>query len=244
MCNSVQTTVMPTAARLTQTRRPLIIGTQHPSVSGGVRTLLRAFSHWAREEPALAPALAYGPAYQSDSVNSGPCSLLRGRLRPRIRRESWEGLPASCVGRFLPGLECLHGVGSRALWNQLLEPVEMHQVICGYAVTGVPQALSGRRFVAWVATSMDGDKRARLHQFDPIRRIAHRLQYRALIRLERLVLERAAWVFALSPHTQSELLERGASRERTSVLSCPVDLEAYTPARGTHTTHHPVDGSP
>src|SRR5262249_46473899 len=156
-----------------------------------------------------------------DPVNAGPLSFLRGRWGPKARPESWEALPATCVGRFLPALESLGGLGNRPLWRRLLETAEMHQVICGYAVTGVPQALSGKPFVAWVATSMDGDKRARLRSFDLVRRLAHRFQYRLLLRQERLVLERAAWVFALSPHTHEELLERGADPGRLSVLPCP-----------------------
>jgi glycosyltransferase involved in cell wall biosynthesis len=210
---------------------PLLIGTQNPALGGGVLTLVRAFIRWARQEPGLAPALAYGPAHWSDPSNAGPLSFLRGQCRPRIRQETWQGLPAACVGRFLPALESLHGLGSKRLWQQMLGPVQLHQVICGYAVTGVPQALSGKPFVAWVATSMDGDKRARLRHFDPLRRIAHSLQYPALERLERLVLKRAAWVFALSPHTQEELLQRGAVPGRTTVLPCPVDTDQFTPAQ-------------
>ncbi len=209
---------------------PLLIATQHPALGGGVLALLRAFTRWACAEPGLAPALAYGPAHHWDPVNAGLLSPLRGECRPRLRRESWGALPATCVGRFLPALESLHGLGSQALWRRLLRPDELHQVICGYAVTGVPHALAGRRFVAWVATSMDGDKRARLRHGDRLRRVAQALQYPALLRLERLVLQRAAWVFALSPHTREELLERGATPERTSVLPCPVDTEVFTPA--------------
>jgi glycosyltransferase involved in cell wall biosynthesis len=124
----------------------------------------------------------------------------------------------------------MHGVGNQHLWRRLLAPIDLHQVICGYAVTGVPQALSGQPFVAWVASSMDGDKRARLQHFDPLRRVVHTLQHPALLRLERFVLQRASWVFALSPYTLQELLQRGASPERTSVLPCPVDTDVFTPA--------------
>jgi glycosyltransferase involved in cell wall biosynthesis len=195
-----------------------------------VCVLLRAFVRWASEEPAIQPSLAYGPAQHNDPINAGLFSLLRGRCRPRVRRERWEGLPATCVGRFLPALESMRGLGNQALWRRVMDSFELHQVICGYAVTGVPQALSGKRYVAWVASSMDGDKRARLRQSGPVRRLAHHIQYRALLRLERLVLERATWVFALSPHTRDELIERGAAPERASVLSCPVDAELFTPA--------------
>ncbi len=113
---------------------------------------------------------------------------------------------------------------------RLLEPVDLHQVVCGYALTGLPQALSGKPFVAWVATSMDGDKQARLPHLDTARRIGHHLQYATLLRLEKLVLKRASWVFALSPHTRVELLDRGASAERISVLPCPVDTSIFTPS--------------
>jgi glycosyltransferase involved in cell wall biosynthesis len=202
----------------------LLIGTQHPSFGGGVLTLARAFLDWVRSRPNLSPALAYTTLARGDPANG---ALLR---RPHVVAETWEGVPASCVGRRIRGVEALATWGSRRLWQDVLDPFDLHQVICGYAVTGLPQALSGKRYVVWVASSMDGDKRARLERGGLLRRLAHRVQRPALLRQERFVLERAAHVLALSPRTEAELLERGADPERTSVLTCPVDLGTLTPA--------------
>jgi glycosyltransferase involved in cell wall biosynthesis len=207
--------------------RPLLITTQHPEYTGGVLALLRAFLRWARQEGDLAPALAYNPL-RPDPANAG--FLCRGRWSPRLREESWDGMPAYCVGRLLPAVESWSVLGNRPLWRGLCDRFDLFQVVCGYAVTGLPLALSGKRFVIWAATSMDGDKRARLRNFDLVRRVAHRLQYRELLNQERFVLQRAAWVLALSPHTRDELLQRGAHPDRLSVLPCPVDAGHFAPA--------------
>jgi glycosyltransferase involved in cell wall biosynthesis len=127
-------------------------------------------------------------------------------------------------------LESMHCRGNQFLWKAILDQYHVHQVICGYALTALPHALSDKPFVAWIASSMEGDKRARVTHGGPIRRTLYRAQAKELGRLEQLVLERAAWIFALSPHTQSELLQRGANATRISVLPCPVDVRRFSPA--------------
>ncbi len=205
-------------------RQQLLIGTQHPDLGGGVLTMLHAFARWAVQEPALCPAVAYHSMASADPVNAG-------LFKPPSRRdERWEELPAHCVGRRFRRIEAWHGAGNAAAWRSVLDGYDLHQVVCGYAVTALPQARAGKRFVLWVATSMDGDKRARLASSGWTRRLVHRLQVGTLRRQERFVLERAAWVMALSPHTQTELLERGASASRTSVVRCPIDTTRFVPA--------------
>jgi glycosyltransferase involved in cell wall biosynthesis len=212
----------------------LLIATQHPDQGGGVLSLVRAILEWVGRTPALAGALAYAPLSVSDPVNATLGRILCGRWRPGRRGETWEGIPAHCVGRLLPRIEAFVGRGNAAVWERLLDEFELAQVVCGYAVTGVPIATScgarGKRYVAWIATSMEGDKRARLAEAPFHRRLAHRVQIRELLRLERMVLERASWVLAISPHTRDELLARGAAADRLTVLAPPVDVDHFRPA--------------
>jgi glycosyltransferase involved in cell wall biosynthesis len=189
--------------------------------------MLAALARWARQEPGLRPEVAYSPLNRKDPIHA---SLRRGRWRPAVRRESWEGLPAHAVGRVFRAIEALHHCGNRQAWQRLLDGYDLHQVVCGYALTGLPQALCEKQYVIWVATSMDGDKQARRQLGRPLYRWLQRLQAGRLRRLERLVLERAAWVLALSPHTRDELLERGARADRISVLRCPIELGSFVPA--------------
>jgi glycosyltransferase involved in cell wall biosynthesis len=214
----------------------LLIATQHPGLGGGVLSLVRAFLGWVGQTRGLSPALAYAPLSATDPVNATLGRVLCGRWRPGRRDEAWQGVPAHCLGKLLPRVEALTGRGNAMVWERLLDGFELAQVICGYAVTGVPVAQSGKRYVAWVATSMEGDKRARLagggkaELCHHMRRLAHRVQYRELLRLERMVLERASWVLAISPYTRDELRERGAPADRTTCLPPPVDVERFHPA--------------
>ena len=192
--------------------------------------LVRACLDWVQNTPGLVPALAYAPAAPDDPVNVTLARVLRGGWRPGRRDESWQGVPAHCVGKLLPRIEALTGRGSDPAWARLLDEADLAQLVCGYALTGVPLARHGKRYVAWVATSMDGDKRARLVGAPLHRRLAHGIQARELLRMERQVLERASWVLALSPYTRDELLERGAAADRTTCLPCPVDVGRFRPA--------------
>jgi glycosyltransferase involved in cell wall biosynthesis len=208
----------------------LLIATQHPDLGGGVLSLMRALLDWVRRTPGFVPALAYPPARAADPVNATLGRVLRGHWRPGRRDETWQGVPAHCVGKLLPRVEAFSGRGNDASWRRLLDEADFVQLVCGYAVTGVPLARAAKRYVAWVATSMEGDKRARLTQASLPRRLLHRLQFRELLRLERRVLEQASWVLAISPYTRDELLERGAPADRTTFLPCPVDVERFHPA--------------
>jgi glycosyltransferase involved in cell wall biosynthesis len=135
------------------------------------------------------------------------------------------------VGRKFPAIEAWHCRGNLRLWRQVLDRYELHQVACGYALTGLPQALCDKRYVIWVASSMDGDKEGRRSRSGLVYRLAQSLQIRELRRLERLVLQRAAWVLAVSPYTRAELLERGARADRLSVLPVPIDVNYFKPAQ-------------
>src|SRR5262249_36488219 len=109
----------------------LSIGTQHPAFGGGVLALVRAFLDWVRLRPQLAPTLPCAALARGDPANVTPAGLLRGRLRPRARAETWEGVPAVCVGRLVPGVEALAACGGRRLWREVLAPFDAHQVVCG-----------------------------------------------------------------------------------------------------------------
>jgi glycosyltransferase involved in cell wall biosynthesis len=119
--------------------------------------------------------------------------------------------------------------GTRKLWQNLLDKYDWHQVVCGYAVTGLPQAMCDKRYVICAATSMEGDKRARLEKTSLLRRLAHRMQVDRLREIERLVLEKAAYVLAISPYTRLDLIEHGASAERTEIIRTPIDIERFRP---------------
>lgn len=219
--------------------RRLLIGTQHPDFRGGVLTLCRAFLNWAREEPMVSTALAYTPLRRADELDLGIGSLIRGRWRPQVREERFEDLPAYCCGRVFSSLESLRIVGTRKLWQDLLDRYDLHQVVCGYALTGLPQALCGKRFVICAATSMDGDKRARLEKASFLRRVVHGLQVNRLRALERLVLEKAACVLAISPYTRLDLIEHGADPERTEIIRTPIDTDRFRPGLD-HADHFTV----
>jgi glycosyltransferase involved in cell wall biosynthesis len=178
--------------------------------------MLHAFAQWAvRQSDLLA-----GVAYSAPPGNG---------MGATCRDEFWEGLPAHCVGRWFSRVEAWHHVGNAAAWQSVLDRYDVHQVVCGYALTGLPQARAGKPYVLWVATSMDGDKRQRLLAGSWLRRLAYRLQARTLRNQERLILNNAAWVMALSPYTRDELIERGAPRDRITVVRCPIDTSLFCP---------------
>jgi len=204
----------------------VLIGTQDPGSSGGVRTILTEMIGWVRRQKCLEPRLAYSPSHRNDPVNVRPWNLQHVFRGPTVRLETFNEIPAFRIGRRFPDWESLHAVGNRHLWRSVLDRYRFHQVVCGYALTALPQALAGKRFILWVASSMSGDKRTRVRT-DPLRRLLHGLQSRELERLEKFVLRRASWIFALSRHTHRELTELGADPARMSLLPCPLNISRF-----------------
>lgn len=203
-----------------------LVGTQHPANGGGVLSMLQSYLQWLRDDAKLEPSLAYRPFRGPVRHSSRPWFS-----KPGVVSDSFEGVTAYEVGDWVSRLEALYYAGNHRLWKNLLDRFDVHQVVCGYALTGLPYALSEKPFVIWVATSMDGDKQARLQSSGFARKLLHRAQIERLRRQESFVLNRAAWVFALSPQTAEELLDRGARRDRLSVLNCPISTKLFHPPK-------------
>ena len=197
----------------------VLVGTQHPGFAGGVLTMLRAYLQWCQRDLDATPSLAFRPYPRSLSqfvqdIFTAP-SLVTGE---------WEGLRTYSIGERFSRLQTLHYWGSQSLWNQAIAPHDILQVVCGSAMAGLPYARSGRPFVMWVATSLEGDIRPTLEKGSLARRLVVATQKRRLEETERLILQKAAWVFALSPHTEGELIERGADPRKLSLLRSPIAL--------------------
>jgi glycosyltransferase involved in cell wall biosynthesis len=202
--------------------------TIEPISLGGVPTMVKAVDSLLRRwgHP---PTLIYTDA---ESVpTDGLASLLRYYLQhPAPRRETRDGLDGLAIPLW-PLPQWLGYYTPLVATRRALASADIRLVVAGSAHTGLPFTYNKRPFVLWVATLYADEIKARASVGDAW--AGHLLSSRAWPRLmqqEQRVLERAAAVLALSPHT-AESIRRlcPSAAERVQTLLCPIDTELFQP---------------
>lgn len=208
--------------------------TLEPIGLGGVPTMARAVYQQQRAT-GHRPLLVYSHA---ESVPSGSrqdlIEYFARNWRPRReRRSGMDGLalPLWPVPQWLGYYAPLVAARSALTTSQI------HVVVTGSAHTGLPFVALRRPFVAWIATVYEDELCARAAAGDQW--AAGLLRSRQWPRLqvqERLVIERASLVMALSPNTARRLAEIApGAAGKIRVLLCPIDTDAFRPADGAAT---------
>lgn len=203
--------------------------TIEPIALGGVPAMVRVVDGLLRRW-GHTPTLIYSDA---ESVpTDGMLPLVRYFARhPLPRREIRDGLNGLAIPLW-PLPQWLAYYAPVVAARRELAAAQVRLVVAGSAHTGLPLALSDRPFIAWVATLYEREIEARASVGDAwARRLLASRAWPILRRQEARVLERAAIVLALSPHTETvirRLFPAIAPRVRT--LLCPVDTNVFRPA--------------
>ncbi len=178
----------------------------------------RTLTEWG-----LTPVFAYHVPYSQAPELSVPVGSL-GRRGPGARRSDARApFEAHELGCWLPELEYTHYLPTPH-WRALMGSCAFHVAVTGNCLAALPYARTGRRFLAWVASSWRGDRRAREQAMRGARRILDTALVRRLTpRTEREILARGT-ILALSEHTRRELVALGAAAD-TGILPMPVELD-------------------
>ena len=208
-----------------------IILTIEPISLGGVPTMVKAADSLLRRW-GHAPRLVYTDAESAPTDGIG--SLLRYYARhPGPRREQRDGLDGLAIPLW-PLPQWLGYYAPLVAARRELAAARIRLVVAGSAHTGLPFTYSDKPFVLWVATVYDDEMRARAAAGDAwAGRLLESRAWPRLQRQERRVLERAAAVLALSPHT-GEAIRRvcPAAAPRVQTVMCPIDTEVFRPGDG------------
>ena len=203
----------------------MLIATIAPR-EGGIPEMTRFVARTLAER-GYRPILGYYEPYSVDPTLSVPSLRLGLRTVGARAGTALDGYEAHAMGAWLPELEFTHYLPV-APWRRLMRACQYHLSVSGSCLAALPLALSGRDFLAWVATPWSADRRERAAQFPAPRRVLDRLvNAPVLSRLERWILRRGT-IVSLSRYTQ-RTLDRTAHRPVVrSVLPMPVEPDVFT----------------
>lgn len=207
----------------------LAIVTQDPANYGGVLRLVE-YIYRRGESIGLAPVLLhYGSFAHHPELHSSLTGLVRGELNfvPRSKDYIFRGMRARAIGARFPEWEPQR-IRSNALWRRALSEFDSFMLVTGSAHTGLALAESGKYFAAWVSSTVEEDRRARLSHASTPSAIIERLGLPAIHRAEHRVLDNASRILAVSNATRDHLSE--VSARPSEVWPFPIDTVKFSPA--------------
>ncbi len=175
----------------------------------------------------MEPVLAHYAPYSTHPQLSVPLYRLGQRGIGSSRTESYAGIETHAFGAWLPELEFTH-YAATAQWKALMDSCDAQISVSGNVLAATPFQQTDRRYLAWVATDWDGDRKDRVKGFPMVRRCLDASVNGPVIRrLEKRLLT-AANVLSLSEYTAQRLAEIVGTAFQTTLLPVPVDTTLFS----------------
>jgi glycosyltransferase involved in cell wall biosynthesis len=193
---------------------------QDPWFGGGSRAMLQAFVRGVRD-------LDREPLVHYASRDRALSPLRRSFAARAFRGEDG----ARAYPALLPELDALSQLAAGVRIGPALRRLDgVPWAVAAAASHGFPAVRAGRPYACWIATGLEDEWRSRRAGLPRSRRLALRANAPLLLRLERMVLQRAAAVYGISPASARSLADAaGLAPEAVRVLPVPVALEELRP---------------
>jgi glycosyltransferase involved in cell wall biosynthesis len=177
----------------------IAIVTQDPVNRGGVLRLVRYMYDRVLEVGAVPVLLHYASFKAWPDLSVSFANLARGKivLSQKSREYAFEGMDAIAMGAWLPEWEPMR-IASNALWQQTLNQFDAAILVTGSAHTGYPLVKSGKTFIAWLSSTVEDDRRARLRSSTGFTPLVERMGLKSVQAAEREVLLKTSKLCAVS----------------------------------------------
>ncbi len=206
--------------------RRLAIVTQDPANFGGVLRLA-AYIYRRSEAVGMEPTLLhYGRFEEHAELHASLANLLRGEInvRPTTKLYSFLGMRARAIGAYFPEWEP-NRLAANRLWRSMLNSFNAFILVTGSAQTGLPLAECNKQFAAWVSSSVEMDRSARLAA-GSFGNFIERLGLPAIRRAEQETLQAAHRLMAVSDDAAHHI--QPLSGKPVDTWPYPVDTERFT----------------
>jgi asparagine synthase (glutamine-hydrolysing) len=208
-------------------RRPRVLVSTLAPGPGGVNAMT-SFVVRTLAERGIEPVIAhYAPYSVAPSLSVPSYRLLQRRTGAR-RGTAFGNRETHAIGAWLPELEFTHYAASRH-WHQLMDSCDAYVAASGNVLAATPFYQTGRPYLAWVATDWEGDRKDRVKEFPPLRRLLDKCLNAPVLRnLEKLLL-RSGHIVSLSEYTARSLARIAGRDIGTVILPVAVDCDLFVP---------------
>ncbi len=216
---------------MSSTNKRLAIVTQDPANYGGVLRLVEYIYRRAEAAGREPTILHYAKYTDHPELHASLSNLFRGELNlmPKEKKYEFRGMRTHAIGAFFPEWEPQR-IRSNALWRRALSEYDSFILVTGSAQTGLPQAQSGKEFIAWISATVEDDRRKRLSNDRGITNWIERAGLSAILKAESGVLRSATRLLVVSNDTQAHVAK--TSGRAAEVWPFPVDTNKFGQGNG------------
>lgn len=201
-----------------------------PPFQGGVRRMVQVMADRLRRAGHNVTIAYYATFNHAPELVAPSWRAVLGRRPATGRGESFDGVPATAVGCWLPELEHSYYRPSRG-WTELVRGHDRHVVIGGTVLLSNPLTALGVAHLVWCATTLEDDRSDREAAWNFGRRWLERLIVGpAQRRIERVVLGGPATLATISRYTRDRFESLGKDASDIEMLPIPVDTVRFAPA--------------
>ena len=212
-------------------RTRVIVATLPSLGEGGVGSLLRFVTGFF-DPDVYDVDIVTNTAASSDAENLSIGDIFRVRWKIGISQSSWKGMEVLTVGRRFAYLEPLHYIGNAKEWSQLAKNYDIHIVVAGFNQCGFTFARSGHRFISWLATTFDDDRKGRKEAWPRTRQWVDTLWSPLLRGTESYILRKCNRNLAVSNYTAHLIASRyKLPSSKLKVMTYPIDTDWFSPAK-------------
>ncbi len=206
--------------------RRLAIVTQDPANFGGVLRLVE-YLYRRAEAAGLEPTIVhYARFAEHPELSSSVVNILRGELNISAKSKHYEfrGMRAIAIGARLPEWEP-NRIRANRLWSRELAAFDNFFLVTGSAHTGLPLASLGKKYAAWVSSTVTSDRGERLRSSRSITALVERLGMLPVLKAEARVLSQASQILAVSNDARNHI--RRLTANPIEVWPFPIDTDLF-----------------
>lgn len=207
-------------------RKRVLISTLVPD-NGGVLQMTQ-FVAECLDERGFEPVLAYYEPYSKSPDLSVPSFKLLQRstgTRQSILLNNYEG---HAIGAWLPEFEFTHFLPTKH-WKDLMQSCNFYIAVSGNFLACMPFALTGRNFIAWIATPWHEDRKDRVAQFPWYRKVVDKAIISNIMpAVEKNILKRGT-ILPISQYTKHQLNTIVGRDVACDILPMPIDTDLFVP---------------
>ena len=141
------------------------------------------------------------------------------KFSSQTRKTKYSGMNAVEIGSKWAFWEPGHYSYTLSFWEKVLEEYDYFFVESGSCICAYPLVELNKKFAMWVAAAYQDDREKRIENLSSFRLLIEKIAYSKMLKLEKLILDKADFIWALSKDTKLRI-DQVLGRVREDLLIC------------------------